>query len=63
MATDQQEAVAAPEVWLTADQQRHWRAYLAGAARLTETLNRQLEQDSGLSLSEYEILEIGRAHV
>lgn len=56
MGTDQQEAVAAPEVWLTADQQRHWRAYLAGAARLTETLNRQLEQDSGLSLSEYEIL-------
>ena len=42
--------------WLTAEQQRHWRAYLEGAARLTEALNRQLERDAGLSLSEYEIL-------
>lgn len=47
---------AGATVWLTAEQQRHWRAYLAGAARLTEALNRQLERDAGLSLSEYEIL-------
>lgn len=42
--------------WLTTDQQRAWRAYLSGSARLSEALTRQLEQDSGLSLSEYEIL-------
>lgn len=42
--------------WLTDDQQRHWRAYLQGSARLTDALTRQLETDSGMSLSEYEIL-------
>ena len=42
--------------WLTAEQQRHWRAFLAGSARLADALNRQLEDDAGLSLSEYEIL-------
>ena len=46
-----------PDVpWLTAEQQRAWRWYLSGTARLTEALTRQLEQDAGLSLSEYEIL-------
>lgn len=44
--------------WLTAEQQRHWRAYLRGSARLAEALNRQLEAESGLSLSEYEILVV-----
>ena len=48
---------ATPDVrWLTAEQQRYWRSYLSGAARLTEALTRQLEADSGVSLSEYEIL-------
>jgi len=42
--------------WLSPEQQVHWRAYLLGVARLNEALNRQLERDSGLSLSEYEIL-------
>ncbi len=42
--------------WLTMEQQRAWRAYLSGSARLTEALTRQLEQDADLSLSEYEIL-------
>jgi len=42
--------------WLDADQQRAWRAYLLGAQRLSEALNRQLEDDAGISLSEYEIL-------
>lgn len=42
--------------WLTEEQQRHWRAFLLGSAQLTESLTRQLETDSGLSLSEYEIL-------
>ncbi|MDO8106490.1 MarR family transcriptional regulator [Isoptericola sp. b441] len=42
--------------WLTAEQQQWWRAYLTGAARLTEALGRQLERDAGLSLSEYEVM-------
>jgi DNA-binding MarR family transcriptional regulator len=42
--------------WLTPEQQGYWRAYLVGTARLTEALGRQLEHDSGLSLSEYEVL-------
>lgn len=49
-------ATDGPTPWLTAEQQRHWRAYLLGAARLTEALSRQLEQDSDLSLSEYEVM-------
>jgi len=42
--------------WLDEDQQRAWRSFLLGSARLTEALGRQLETDSDLSLSEYEIL-------
>jgi DNA-binding MarR family transcriptional regulator len=45
-----------PVPWLTPDQQLSWRSYLLGAARLTEVLSRQLDEDAGLSLSEYEIL-------
>lgn len=48
------EAVDVP--WLSEDQQRWWRAYLLGQARLNEALSRQLETDSGLSLSEYEVM-------
>ena len=44
------------DVWLTAEQQAHWRSYLLGVARLNDALNRQLEREAGLSLSEYEIL-------
>ncbi len=42
--------------WLTAEQQASWRAFLLGSARLNDALNRQLEADSGVSLSEYEVL-------
>jgi DNA-binding MarR family transcriptional regulator len=42
--------------WLTDDQQHAWRAYLRMQARLTAALNRQLQTDSGLSLSDYEVL-------
>lgn len=42
--------------WLTDDQQRSWRAFLLGSARLNEALTRQLETDSDVSLNEYEIL-------
>ena len=42
--------------WLTHEQQEHWRAFLVGTARLNDALGRQLERDSDLSLSEYEVL-------
>lgn len=41
--------------WLTTDQQRVWRTYLLGAARLSERLDADLRQ-FGLDLAEYEIL-------
>src|SRR5450756_1393093 len=42
--------------WLTDVQQVQWRAYLDASVRLMNALGRQLEQDSDLSLSEYEVL-------
>jgi DNA-binding MarR family transcriptional regulator len=42
--------------WLTADEQRAWRAYLRAGSRLTAQLNRLLQADCGLSLPEYEVL-------
>lgn len=50
------EGAADATPWLSAEQQAWWRAYLVGAARLTEALGRQLESDAGLSLSEYEVM-------
>ena len=45
-----------PVRWLSAAEQQMWRDYLDVSRRLTERLNRQLLDDSGLSLAEYEIL-------
>jgi DNA-binding MarR family transcriptional regulator len=42
--------------WLDSGQQRDWRAFIAGSARLTERLDRVLREKHGLSLPEYEIL-------
>jgi DNA-binding MarR family transcriptional regulator len=42
--------------WLTADEQRAWRAYVRAGTLLNAQLNRQLQADSGLSLREYEVL-------
>jgi DNA-binding MarR family transcriptional regulator len=42
--------------WLTADEQRAWRAYVRAGTLLAARLNRQLQADSGLSLPEYEVL-------
>ncbi len=42
--------------WLTADEQRAWRTYLRMSSLLPAALNRQLSQDSGLTLPEYEVL-------
>lgn len=42
--------------WLDEDQQRWWRAYRDGTARLLDVLGHELERDTGLSLGEYEVL-------
>lgn len=42
--------------WLTADQQVSWRDYMVGTTALTDQLDRELRQEHGLSIHEYEIL-------
>ncbi|QEN12062.1 MarR family winged helix-turn-helix transcriptional regulator [Mycolicibacterium sp. ELW1] len=42
--------------WLTGDQQRIWRNYLALNGRLQAAMNRQLQARCGLSLADYEVL-------
>src|SRR5580698_7182040 len=42
--------------WLSADEQRTWRTYLQMSSLLPAALNRQLQQDCGLTLPEYEVL-------
>ena len=39
--------------WLDADQQRHWRAFLAATTLLSDRLSRELQASFGLSLSDY----------
>ncbi|MFM7211699.1 MAG: MarR family winged helix-turn-helix transcriptional regulator [Actinomycetota bacterium] len=42
--------------WLTDDQQASWRAWIAASLLLPERLNRDLQERTGLSLPDYEIL-------
>jgi DNA-binding MarR family transcriptional regulator len=42
--------------WLSDDEQRAWRTYLRMSTLLPAALNRQLQQDCGLTLPEYEVL-------
>ncbi len=42
--------------WLTDDEQRIWRNYLAMVGRLQAAMNRQLQADCGLSLADYDVL-------
>jgi DNA-binding MarR family transcriptional regulator len=42
--------------WLNEDEQRAWRTYLRMSSLLPAALNRQLQQDCGLTLPEYEVL-------
>jgi DNA-binding MarR family transcriptional regulator len=42
--------------WLTAAEQQVWRDYLDVVRRLMDRLNRQLVDDSGMTLPEYEVL-------
>jgi DNA-binding MarR family transcriptional regulator len=43
-------------VWLTDEQQRTWRQYLAMASALQTAMHRQLEQECELSLADYDVL-------
>jgi DNA-binding MarR family transcriptional regulator len=43
-------------MWLSEEQQRIWRSYLAMASRLQTAMHRQLQQDCELSLSDYDVL-------
>jgi DNA-binding MarR family transcriptional regulator len=43
-------------VWLSDDEQRIWRDYLAMVSALDTAMNRQLQSDCGLSLSDYDVL-------
>ena len=42
--------------WLDETQQQHWRAFRDGTALLFDVLARELDDGSGLSLGEYEVL-------
>lgn len=42
--------------WLSAVQQRDWRAYVEGSIRLNDVLDRDLKTKHGLTMAEYEIL-------
>jgi DNA-binding MarR family transcriptional regulator len=42
--------------WLSADEQRTWRAYLEANRLLNEALDRQLQRDAGIPHTYYEIL-------
>ncbi|MDY6995304.1 MAG: MarR family winged helix-turn-helix transcriptional regulator [Actinomycetota bacterium] len=42
--------------WLTDEQQRIWRNYLAMSSRLHTAMHRQLQADCELSLSDYDVL-------
>ncbi|MEH0935851.1 MarR family winged helix-turn-helix transcriptional regulator [Micromonospora psammae] len=42
--------------WLDPDEQRTWRAFLTASRALMETLDRELQRDSGIPHAYYEIL-------
>jgi DNA-binding MarR family transcriptional regulator len=49
---------APPEAtrWLSAEEQRAWRAFLQAAARVDDALDRQLQRDSGMPHAYYQVL-------
>ena len=42
--------------WLTDDQQQAWRAWIAASLLLPDRLSRDLQDEAGISLADYEIL-------
>ena len=47
---------APPHGWLSEQQQRQWRAFRDGTTLLFHVLGRELDETSGLSMGEYEVL-------
>jgi DNA-binding MarR family transcriptional regulator len=43
-------------MWLSDEQQRVWRNYLTMVGKLQVAMNRQLQDDCGLSLADYDVL-------
>ena len=53
------EPLAAPQSethWLSADEMRSWRAYIAGNQRLMDQMNKDLQAKHDMTLAEYRIL-------
>ncbi|WP_229674365.1 MarR family winged helix-turn-helix transcriptional regulator [Nakamurella endophytica] len=46
----------ATDRWLSPAQERVWRAWMAVTLRLDHEMNRQLQEDSGLSIGDYHVL-------
>ena len=44
--------------WLTEDEQRAWRGLLRMSAQLNARMNRQLQDDFGISLADYDVLVV-----
>jgi DNA-binding MarR family transcriptional regulator len=44
--------------WLTAEEQRAWRGLLRMTSQLNARMNRQLQDDYGISLTDYEVLVV-----
>ncbi|MGX1270930.1 DNA-binding MarR family transcriptional regulator [Streptomyces phaeoluteigriseus] len=42
--------------WLTSEEQRAWRAYIAGYLLLEDAIDRQLQQEAGMPHAYYSIL-------
>lgn len=49
--------------WLSVDEQRAWRAYVAMSDRLAARLNRDLQADSGMSMADFAVLVQLSEHV
>jgi DNA-binding MarR family transcriptional regulator len=45
-----------PEQWLTPQEERLWRGWLKLNAKLSATLQRELQDDAGLSLPDFDVL-------
>lgn len=57
------EATTTQQRWLTAREQASWRAYLDMTARLTARLNREMQDQSGISIADFSVLVQLSEHV
>jgi len=56
MSTATRTSPAQPTRWLTADEQRHWRAFISAVELLPDQLQRDLVAEHGITMPDYEIL-------